>query len=244
MAFIKPGIHGNCKFGAGSKINDKGTLVLDIEIGSTDVVAAFAGNDTLDTAKGGFMFFPPNTTDFEKNPYTIEEIADSLMKMRKMFLTYAALLAPKADAEAAFGGNALFEGIGVTAEQIPDLIARLDNEEVLKKVSTNLQTKFLAFMQAQPNFTTTEFRHKFWRKNKKESFAVIPMNQFDTYVESMDVPDEASAIIWSEWEIKNGKNNPNPVKADDTNDAPDDAQNLFGADAEKEDESTPIDSLI
>ena len=99
-------------------------------------------------------------------------------------------------------------------------------------------------MMAQPNFTTQEFRHKFWRKNKKESFAIIPNNQLDTFVESMDVPTEASAIVWSEWEIKNGKNNPNPAKADSQEEAPADSQSLFETEGDAESEGTSIDSLI
>jgi len=246
MAFIKPGIHENCKFGAESKINDKGTLVLDIEVAPKDIMSAFEGNDTLDTMRGSFMIFPPNVKGFEGEDRSNTEIAEDLMKMRKLLLTYASLLGPKVHAEAAFGSTKMFEGIGITKEQIPQLIENFQNEKVVQKVSTNLQTLFLNYVKSLPTFTTATFRHKFWRKNKKENFAIIPNNQLDVFVESMEVPQEATKIVWSEWEIKNKKNDPNPASADDTTAAPEDAQNLFDTDPAETDtqEGTMIDSLI
>lgn len=239
MAFLTPGVHENLTFGAGSKINEQGTLVLEMKTGEVDVMAALEGNDTLEDAGSNFMFFPPSVSSFEGVAYKPIEIVKVLTKNRSLLLKYASLLGPKADAEAAFGGLKMFEGLGITKEQIPELVERLTDENVLKKVSTNLQTKFLQYVQSLPNFSTTTFRHKFWRKNAKESFAVIP-NSFDEFVEPMSIPKDASKISWNEWELKNKKNDASNAPADNVTEEPKDTQSLFETEDKATDETANL----
>lgn len=216
MSLFKPGILENISFSLESDLNDKGTLnlVMEVAAGKESLMAAMESNEAYDTMKQGFLFFPPNPVDYDKNQKSSADIASEFTKMRTVLLNYGYLIAPKEEAQEAYGGLEMFRGLGIAEDEIPNLLENLDKKEVIEKVYKNLVTKFLAFVKSKSEFTTTPFRHKFWRKNKKENYAIIPNNVYDVMVEPMTVPKEASAIAWSEWEIKNKKNDPNPAAPD------------------------------
>jgi hypothetical protein len=237
MALIKVGIHENLTFSDKSQINDKGTLELCIK--SVDdpnaLLNAFTSSEAFTLMESSFRFYPPNMKDFDQNMKTAAEIAQDVLKLRAQFLTYAKMVATKEEAEKALGGLAMFKGLGIPDDKVKGAIAMFNQEEFMKKVVTNLSTLFLEFLKAKKAFTgQILFRHKFLRQSKAKNYAVIPTSDFDTWVESMDIPKDASKIGFSEWEVKNGKDNPDPVSSDSSSSTAADANKastLFAAPA-------------
>lgn len=235
MALIKVGIHENLTLSSKSQINDKGTLELAIKsVESPDALMdAFEGNDTYTSMESSFRFYPPNMEDFDGNKKTAAEVASDVLKMRHQLIQYAKLFATKEEVDEVIGGLAMFGGLGIPNEEIKKALAMFNNEDFTKKVVTNLCTIFLNFLKSKNAFDgTVKFRHKFLRQSKAKNYAVIPTSDFDVWVESMDIPKEASKIAFSEYEIKNGKDNGDPVSSSGSDTNPEDANkaaSLFNA---------------
>ena len=246
MALIKVGIHENLVFTEKTKINEHGTLELGIAaVQSADAMLnAFEGNDTFNAMESSFRFYPPSMKDYDQNDKSSADIAAEILVLRHQLMTYAKLVAPKAEVEKALGGLAMFNGLGIAPEQIKKSLTMFNQEDFMKKVVTNLCALFVNFMKTKNAFNgAVLFRHKFLRQSKPKSFAVIPTSTFDTWVESMDVPKEASKIEYSKWEIDNGKNNPDPVASSEGQSNAEDANKastLFAA--PKADDVAPTDA--
>jgi hypothetical protein len=217
MALIKVGIHENLTFTDKTKINEHGTLELGIAVvqDPDSLLNAFEGNETFTAMESSFRFYPPSMKDFDQVDKTAAEIGADILKLRHQLLTYAKLVATKEEAEKALGGLAMFKGLGIADDQIKKALSMLNQEDFMKKVVTNLCAQFVNFMKSKNALKAGAvlFRHKFLRQSKAKNFAVIPTSDFDTWVEPMDVPKAASKIAFSEWEIENGKNNPDPVSS-------------------------------
>lgn len=216
MALIKVGIHENLMISDKTKINDKGTLELCIKaVQSPDALLdAFSSNETFNPMESSFRFYPPSMKDFDQNLKTSAEIGQEILKLRHQLLTYAKLYATKEEAEKALGGLAMFKGMGIADDQIKKALTMFDQEEFVKKIVTNLCTLFVEFLKQKKAFSgKVLFRHKFLRQSKAKNYAVIPSSDFDTWVETMDIPKDASKIAYSDWEKENGKDNPDPVSS-------------------------------
>lgn len=217
MSLIKVGIHDNMTLSAKTQINEHGTL--ELYIGSVQsseaVLAAIMGNTTYQTMESNFRFYPPNMLDHEKNVKGPADIAKDLLIIRHQLSEYAMLMAPKAEVHAALGEAAMFEGIGIAPEDYAKAVVMLTQEPFMMKVYTNIVTKFLKFATEHNAFNgTILFRQKFIRQNKVKNYATISKSDFDVWVESMDVPANASAIAWTPYELKEGKNLDHPVASD------------------------------
>lgn len=234
MALIKVGIHENLSLSAKTKINEHGTLELVIGTveSETALMDAIMNNTVIDKMESSLRFYPPSLTDFEKNKKSAADIGKELLVMRYQFMQYALLFSTEEVVNKELGGVAFLEGLGIVPADYPKALTMLNKEDFLKKVCKNLAEKFLDFLKKVDAFNgKTLFRHKFLRQSKDKNFAVIPNSTFDTWVEPMTVPAEQSKIAFSQWEIDNGKNDPNPGKSDKSQSSKKDAktaENLFG----------------
>jgi hypothetical protein len=217
MALFKPGIYENLVFTNDSKINEHGTLEIAMKIasGKDDMMSALMGNSTLETMEQSFRFYPPSVTVYNEpnTKKSSDDVAKELLRIRRQLLEYGELVGTKEEAIAAFGGIVMFTRLGVAQSEIENILGRLNDETVLKSVLTSLVTAFLTYMKSKPNFTTVKFRHKFHRQSSTKAYAAIPNNN-DPFVESMDVPKEASKLGWSAYEIANHKNTDAEITAD------------------------------
>ena len=237
MALIKPGIHEPLVFSDKTKINDKGTL--ELVISSVEdpnaLFNAFQSNSTLSDMESKFIFYPPSLKDFEQNVKTPAQVGQDILKMRHQFMQYALLFATKEEVDKVLGGLAMFQGLGIPEDKMQQALGMLNQEAFVQKVSTNLGTIFYKFLLAKKAFDgKTKFRHKFLRQSEAKNYATIPNSDFDTWVESIDIPKEASKIAFSQWEIDNKKNNGDPVSSDAGSSTAEDANkavNLFNAPA-------------
>ena len=212
MALVKVGIHENLELTSDTEVSEHGTLVLHIKASqdANALVNAFESNTTFQEMKSGFIFWLPNMKDFQQNVKSATDLAADLLKRRHQLMQYALLYATKEEVVAAIGGLKMFEGTG--EDDVNKSIAMLANEEHLKRVVKNLDTKFVNFLKSKNAFNgKVKFRQKFLRQSEANNYATIPSSDFDVWLEPMTVPKDASKVVWSDWEIKNGKNNPDPV---------------------------------
>jgi hypothetical protein len=113
---------------------------------------------------------------------------------------------------------AMFEGIGIPAEDYGKAIGMLTQEHFLKKVDTNLCAKFVTFLKANKcyNNSNSSFRCKFPRGSKAKTFSSLSKSSYETWIEPMTIPQAASKIEWSDYEVSQGLNHANPLASDAT----------------------------
>ena len=237
MGLINVGIHENLTLSNKTKINEHGTLELAIKTVEAEdaVLQAFQNNTTFNSMESSFRFYPPSLTDFDKVKKSAGDIGKELLQIRYRLTQYALLYTTKEAIEAEIGGVKMFEGLGIDPDNMAKAVTMLNKEDFLKKVMGNLVTKFYNFMVTLDAFAgTVTFRQKFLRQSKDKNFAVIPTSTFDVWLESMTIPKAASKVCYSEWETKNGKDNPDPVSSDKSKSTKKDAStavDLFAAPA-------------
>lgn len=251
MALIPVGIHNNLVISEKSKINDKGSLELVIKsVESPEaILAALENNEVYQAMESNFRFFTPSITDFNKNVKSAADIVKDLTVRRHQLSQFAELFGTKDEVEKAMGGMAMFEGLGIPPENYGKAIGQLTQEDFLKKVDTNLCTKFLNFLKAKAAFNkvSSAFRAKCPRGSKNKIFSSLPKSTFDVWLEPMSIPKSASKIEWTDYEIAEGLNHANPIASDATQAAVTDvnkANALFKKpDAHAESDAKEVDKM-
>lgn len=240
MALIKVGIHDNLRITKETSVNKEGSLELFIESAQSkdSMLSAFEENTTFTKMSSCLRFYPPSEKDFKGVIQSSADLGAALLKTRYQLMQYALLYATKEQVNEAFGGTKMLEGIGIKKEAFSNTLATLNkNPKALQAISTNLANLFVKFCKDYKVFDSKVlFRQKFLRQSDAKNFAVIPSSDFDTWIEPMTVPKEQSKIAYSQWEIDNGKNNPDPVVASAADTTPVDtskADALFKADEEE-----------
>jgi len=212
MALLKVGIHENLVITKETAVSEHGTLELHIKAmqDENSVLNAFETNTIFEPMASKFIFWLPNMKDFKQNVKSSAELASDLLKRRSQLMQYALIYATKEEVNDAIGGTKMFEGTG--QNDPAKAITMLTSEDYLKKVVKSLDGKFVDFLKKVKAFEErTSFRQKFLRQSEANSFATIPNSTYDVWIEPMTVPKDASKVAFTEWEIKNGKNNGNPV---------------------------------
>jgi hypothetical protein len=226
MSLLKVGIHDDLALSPKTQINEHGTLELYIASVQSEaaVLAAFMDNTVFQSMESNIRFYPPNITDFHKKAKTSAEIGKDLMVIRHQLTTYGELYATKDEVAAAFGGTAMFEGLGIPPEDYGKAVTMLTQEPFLLKVCTNLCQKFVDFMLAKNGFNgEVTFRQKFLRQSEAKNYATISKSDFDVWLEPMTVPKSASKIAYTDYEIKEKKNLSHPISSDKSQAKPKDA---------------------
>ena len=236
MSLIRPGIHENLVILPKTKINEHGTLELVIAAKQADdaELAAFESNVVSIAMESNLRFYPPNLTDFDKNVKSSADLGQDLRRMRYQLMQYALLFGSADVVNNYIGGTTMFDGLGIAPNEYGKAIKMLTNEDFLNKVCTNLQSKFVQFLNDSGAFTgAISFRQKFLRQSKDKNYAVTPSSDFDVWIEPMTITKDKSQIAFTQWEIDNGKNDPNPsASSDKANTTKEDAntgKDLFGA---------------
>jgi len=239
MALIPVGIHNNLVISEKSKVNDKFSLELVIKsVESPEaILAALTSNEVYQAMESNFRFFTPNLLDFDKNIRSAADIVKDLTVRRHQLSKFAELFGTKEEVAKAVGGMAMFEGMGIAPENYGKAIGQLTQLEFLQKVDANLGNKFLEFIKSKKGFDNSAngFRAKFPRGSKNKTFSSISKSTYETWVEPMTIPETATKLEWSDYEIKEGLNHANPVASDATQAAVTDvnkANALFSAPAD------------
>jgi hypothetical protein len=247
MALLKVGIHENLKLTEETKVNDQGSLEIHIESAADAkdaILEAFTSNSVYSPMKGKLIIFPPNMKTFDGVSKDAGAIASDLLKIRHQLMCYAKVYVTTEKVNAAIGGLKMLEGLGIPADELNTAVPRLANEDFMKKVNTNLAAKFVKLLTEENAFKGgITFRQKFLRQSADKNYAVIPMSDYDVWIESMDIPKSASKVAYTKYEIDKKKNDPNPAAGDKSESSSTDAnkgKNLFGGGAAKEEEQPEL----
>jgi hypothetical protein len=216
MSFIGVGITENVVLSSKTGVDEKGWFGIVIKTQSKgDLFSAMDDGDGLDEAETSLKVFAPGMKDFDGAAKSSTQMAQDLNNIKNNFIDVLMTQMTSDKAKAALSANAMFAGLGITAANKEQLPSRLLNEDFVKGVHVNLCNAFVA--AAKPYFDANPFRIKLTRTSKAKHFATIPKRgSFPTpWVESMQVPKTSSLLKFSKWEIDNGYDCGDAVKADE-----------------------------
>lgn len=212
---IKVGIHNNVQM-TKATTNDRGTLVWGIKKVTTNKLADFdaASDDSAsDTEENDFLFFPPQATakdgsidTAENNSTKIKELKDQLSHILLRFMPSSQI---KWDT---------LKDTGVTNENFEE---KLTQQPILDKMYENIVADFIEMATPFIGPSAPLSRILLTRQSKAKHFPALRKRYLKTqpFFESMDVPQERSALKYTPWELENGFNNPNKVEEVDVNDS-------------------------
>lgn len=215
---LRVGIHDNVVV---SKvvINEHGTLEIEFTQPIGDALGALEGNAEMQ---------PEQNVNIRVYKQEVEYFGEKRTgtKMLTLITGFKAVLTELLNVYIDNPTIDATKGIKVTKDTVNDIFTDQDNVDKAYKIIT---TQFIKLITPHLN-SDTGFRVKLPRRSAKYAFASLPT--FCPWVESMDIPKEASKLRWSKWEIDNGKNDPNPP-VDQPTDADvkeqvSDLENVFG----------------
>lgn len=212
--YLGVGIHSNIVLLSESQINDKGSLVIALgtKVDASNMLAAFDGGGDIEQSAASLIQWPIKLTDWEGKAKTATQIGQELNNFKGMLVDILEVFMTSDKAAAAISAEVMFKGLGINAETQGTLPAKLLQEAFVTAVYTNIANAFLT--AAQPFMDNTTFRVKLRRTSKAKHYAIIPpKGRFkEVWIEPMAVPETASAIKWSDYELKNGLNDGTKVE--------------------------------
>ena len=208
MAYLGVGIHENVVLSSKTAINDKGSIVLELETktDATDLLGAFDSGESLEPDAVSLIMWPINMTNWEGKAKSASEVGQDLNNLKNTFVDILEVFMTSDKAKAALGADAMFKGLGINAETQSTLPTKLLQEGFVKSVYTNICTAFIE--AAKPFMDTNRMRIKLRRTSTAKHYAMIPPRgkYKETWIESMEVPTSASQVKWSKYELDKGLN--------------------------------------
>lgn len=217
---LKVAIHDNVVFHKAEK-NDKGTLVVGFkqvnEATPLELLGSNSDNTSPEDAENDFLVFPPKATEknstkldtAKNNMQKIKEIKDPLNHILSQYLTKDQITWDPT------------KGLGITNE---NLDSKFTQQSVLDAVYANIVDQFIKMSAPIVKNPLTQDKKRFLtiRTSGIKHFSALRKRYLDTnpFLESMTIPAAQSKLKYTNWEVKNGFNNPNPV-AQATADVPD-----------------------
>lgn len=221
MSYLGVGIHDNVVLSSKTAINDKGSLVIELEtkVNQDAMFAAFDGGADIESSAASIIMWPVSMANWEGKTKTASEIGQDLNNFKNTLVDILAVYMTLDKAKAALGATVMFNGLGITAETQSTLPTRLLQKDFVDKVYLNVSNAFVA--AAKPFMDNVTFRIKLRRTSKAKHFSTIPMNgKFkEVWIEPSTIPAASSQISWSAYEIKRGLNDGTKVEADASSDA-------------------------
>lgn len=204
------GIHENVVVSKTVK-NEKGSLVITIkkvvEVNPMDVLNSGSANSSFEQPEQDFLIYPPKlegkvtgTPDTPANlMLKIAEVKDPLTHILLQYTTENNL---KWD---------IFKGTGVTSPE--DLKTKLTNQATLSKIYDNIVDQFIAFMKPFVGDNGKKLRMLFVRQSAAKFYPRFRSRylQSQPFAEPMTIPTSASKLAFSDYDKKNGYDNPNPA---------------------------------
>ncbi len=217
---LKVGIHENIVFTKAEK-NDRGTLVIGFkqvnEATPLELLGSNSDNTSPEDAENDFLIFPPKATEKnstnvdsgKNNMQKIKEIKDPLNHILSQYLTKDQIAWDPT------------KGLGITNE---NLETKLTQQSVLDAIYANIVDQFIKMASPIVKNPLTQDKKRLLtiRTSGIKHFSALRKRYLDTnpFLESMTIPTAQSKLKYTNWEVKNGFNNPTPV-AQATADVPD-----------------------
>lgn len=194
------GIHENVVVSKAA-LNDQGTLEIEFtRKGKDDVMAALAGTAELTSDQDVNIRIYGQSVDYFGEKRDGKQMLKLIVNFRNVLIELLGIFIDKPEINPT-------KGLTVTQENAKILFTDQANVDL---TYNNTVSQFLEMIKPFIGDEKHSFRVKLPRRSKKSSFASLP--NFGPWVESMDIPQDASKLKWSNWEIEHGKNDPTPAK--------------------------------
>lgn len=214
--YLGVGIHENIVLGSETKVNEKGSLVINMakKVQSNDMFTAFDEGNDVQASAASLILWPIKLTDWENKQKTATQIGQELINFKNILTDILLVFMTTEKANQALNAEVMFKGLGITAETQASLPQKLVQEDFVNAVYANVSNAFVA--AATPYIGQTTFRVKLRRTSKAKHFAIIPPKGKypEPWIEPMTVPAEASKIEWNSYEIEKGLNSGVPQETD------------------------------
>jgi hypothetical protein len=215
---IKVGIHENLVL---SKIavNDKGTMGIGFRPqsveGPSKKRSAFAEAEEVSTqgddSDSMLLLFPFKVPTFQKDGEDLKD-GEKVVIINRDIRTFRIQLSQIIGAYRSMKDIKFtpWRNTGVTEDNYEKEI--LDND-TLKKAYDNYVADFMECMEPFVNDDTRPVRLKLVRQSKAKHYATFPSAYVNdnVFIEPMEVPKEASKIVFTKWEKDKGLDNGDPV---------------------------------
>jgi hypothetical protein len=202
------GIHHNIVFSKAER-NEKGTLIVGFREAKTvnimEALNSGSGNTSFSSREQDFMIFPPTVEGYGgtvSSPEDIQKkIAEIVDPLSQILNVYQASSKTKWD---------LFKNTGINASNIND---KLLQQSTLDLIYSNIADQFVAMAAPILASTSIKVRLLLIRASQKKHFPGLRKRFLDAnpFIESMDVPAEASRLRFTPFEVKNGLNTGEPI---------------------------------
>ncbi len=221
---LEVGIHENVYLSPDTGLTDKGALKIVLtksQAENIDAFTAFTTGQSLATDDAGIIIFPPDTMNFEKTEKEssvnitkkVQVIEGQLKKILRIYMT-------EENVEKAVGEGKPYQGLGLNRDNFE---TKIKDDSFIAAVINNLGKLFLEACEANKLYGKGDgFRIKLIRTSKNKHYPKLSAG-FDTWIEGMDIPKEASKIKYSSYEITKGLNSSAQVASETT--APKEAKN-------------------
>lgn len=106
----------------------------------------------------------------------------------------------------------IFAGTGIDID-VNSFGAKVMSEPVQEKIYNNIVNEFIKLMTPFEDSDNLLFRLKLPRQSKKKAYATIPTRFLNgnPFMEDMAIPEKASKVKFSSYEINNGFDNATPI---------------------------------
>lgn len=194
---LKVGIHENVVISKAA-INEHGTLEIEfLQKGSNDVLGALSGNVELSQdEKVNIRSYGQNVEYFGKSR-TGEQMFKLIINFKSILTELLSVFIDNPTIDAG-------KGLTITNDNINTIFIDQANVDI---AYANIVGQFVELVT--PFLEKNAFRVKLPRKSAKSAFPSLPT--FGPWVESMDIPVEATKLKWTAWEIENKKNDSTPA---------------------------------
>lgn len=216
MSF-KVGIYDNLIISKATK-NERGSLVITAKVAKDiDPIAALnaSGSAQLTQEENDFLIYPIKTINQQGQRFTIEEINNEIANVKDPLdhILQQFYMADKIAWD-------IFNGTGISSDNYE---AKLADQATLDKIYSNIVDQFIEMLTPHLSDTSKKLRGIFPRQSKAKHYPALRKKYLDSnpIFEPMTVPKEASKLRWSKFELQNGFNSGDSVKAAPTASADD-----------------------
>lgn len=227
------GIYENVKISSETQVTEQGSLKLVLSKGgsSSSLFDSMMDGETIASDNAAMIFFPPNKDDFEGKPRSAENIAKDLQLQQMWLIEILKVYMTEENAKKEVGSEKMFLGLGLNKDNFE---TKLKDDTVIKAATNNLAKAFVgACTKLKLSEKEKGFRIKLVRQSKTKHFPTLPKSAALRFpwIESMDVENGQSKVVFTEYEKDNGLNSTTTAAKDSTTEVEKkDANALFNND--------------
>lgn len=223
---LKVGVHENVVINHNKK-NDRGSLLIGFKkLVEKDPLAMLnSGDASSDFNQDEYdaLIFSPTVEAYGGGEDTIENILKKIAEVKDPLTHILLQYMPKSSIS---WDN--FAGTGVDGDNMK---TKLKDQGVLDQIYQNIINRYMSMMEPHVGESGKLFRLLLIRQSKTKHYPAIRRRWLDgnPFMESMEVPAEASKLKFTDYEIKNGLNNGEPIE---------------GADKPSSEEASAVEALL